>query len=446
MTGLRFLIVMLSLSTASPAAMGWALSHEDVPADDHGDGAVDIRSDAATRDLLTQAARAMAQRHSFSVEIQYAMGVQRDAEVRYGPEQRLSLRARPSAGEFALEPVQTRPNASGEVTVRSNSEGLFTLSADGQRWHQSDQPRDLESFLQRLIDQRRRWSAGYTPPAQALIGLMWAQDENLVTPVMYLGLDQCRGESVHRIAYRIETFRTTSNFVALIKATPPHVPLRITMVDQIQRAFIERSNREERLARRYNVDFEQWSIDDEIPDSAFTFATPPGAHRVEAPVFVQVDPGAAAAPAKDVNLVGRSVADAELRMLDGSRLPLTDADAGTVVVLDFWATWCAPCLRAMPLLADTVSSYGDKGVTLYAVNAGESRETIESFLEQRDWSLNVAMDQDNRLGRQWGIRALPTTLIIDRDRTVRTVHVGAGEDYEAAIREAIEAALDDPAE
>ncbi len=53
------------------------------------------------------------------------------------------------------------------------------------------------------------------------------------------------------------------------------------------------------------------------------------------------------------------------------------------MILDFWATWCGPCVRAMPIIDKVAEKYKDKGVLLFAVNIQEKPDEIEKFLEQR---------------------------------------------------------------
>lgn len=104
---------------------------------------------------------------------------------------------------------------------------------------------------------------------------------------------------------------------------------------------------------------------------------------------------------------------------DGSPVAL-DAFAGKPLVLNLWASWCGPCQREMPLLADAQA--GRPGTNFVFVNQGESAATIRDFLARNRLRLgNVLVDDRLQAGSAFGQRALPTTLFFDgRGRLVST--------------------------
>lgn len=99
-----------------------------------------------------------------------------------------------------------------------------------------------------------------------------------------------------------------------------------------------------------------------------------------------------------------------------------------VVVLDFWATWCAPCLSAMPVIEQVVDKFSDQKVLLIAINTGESREKVAEFLNQHDLDLNVLLDPDGKLADAFVVDAIPQTILIGKDGTIEAVHVGFDSD------------------
>ena len=83
---------------------------------------------------------------------------------------------------------------------------------------------------------------------------------------------------------------------------------------------------------------------------------------------------------------------------------------GRVVVLNFWATWCAPCKEEMPTLQDLHDS--PQPPVVIAVNVKEPKGRVQTFLSQRHLTLPVVQDERGELARQWGVRVFPTTVLI----------------------------------
>jgi thiol-disulfide isomerase/thioredoxin len=102
---------------------------------------------------------------------------------------------------------------------------------------------------------------------------------------------------------------------------------------------------------------------------------------------------------------------------DGATIDLQNL-RGQVVVIDFWATWCGPCLRSLPALDAAAHRWGDSAVTL-AVNVDDAVRARELFA-QRGYSLTLLADDGNTADR-YGVRSLPHTVVVDRDGIVVVV-------------------------
>lgn len=122
---------------------------------------------------------------------------------------------------------------------------------------------------------------------------------------------------------------------------------------------------------------------------------------------------------------GQVAPDFEFSAFDGRRLRLSDF-RGRPLVLNFWASWCAPCRAEMPLLEAALRSHADAGLAVIGVNNGERYETASRFLERLDVSLTAyAYDPDGAVVRRYGILGMPTTFFIDRDGVITAVITGA---------------------
>jgi thiol-disulfide isomerase/thioredoxin len=97
---------------------------------------------------------------------------------------------------------------------------------------------------------------------------------------------------------------------------------------------------------------------------------------------------------------------------------------GKPVALHFWATWCGPCVRELPLIADLTASKAEE-LTVLAVNCAEPDRTVSSFLSKMKVRLNLVMDADGNISRLYDINAIPQTFMIDADGVIRSIQVGS---------------------
>ncbi len=125
-----------------------------------------------------------------------------------------------------------------------------------------------------------------------------------------------------------------------------------------------------------------------------------------------------------VSLVGDSAPDFSLAGLDGTKHQLTDYK-GRVTFVNFWATWCGPCRVELPTLEKFIAQQGDKGAMVLAVNTGETADQINTYFKQNEISgLNVLLDSNVEVYTAYGINALPTTFIVDKEGVIRFRHFG----------------------
>ena len=138
--------------------------------------------------------------------------------------------------------------------------------------------------------------------------------------------------------------------------------------------------------------------------------------------------------------LGKEAATFKLPLLAGGDFDLK-ADRGKVVVLDFWATWCAPCIKSIPDLIEAIGAFPKEQVKLIGVNQGESAEAVKRFIETRQWQFTVAMDADQKVAQQYGVSGIPHTVIVGPDGKVAWVKTGFSPEGAAEAAQAIKTLL-----
>lgn len=150
--------------------------------------------------------------------------------------------------------------------------------------------------------------------------------------------------------------------------------------------------------------------------------------------------GAMAPAALASGLIGKPAPDVRLDLLGGGKFTLAN-HKGHVVVLDFWASWCGPCMQAMPEVDALVAEFADQGVELIAVNLQEDRAAVSSALERLDIDPAVALDVDGALAEHYQVTAIPQTVVIDAEGKVARLFVGAAPDLPNELRATLQSLL-----
>jgi cytochrome c biogenesis protein CcmG/thiol:disulfide interchange protein DsbE len=115
--------------------------------------------------------------------------------------------------------------------------------------------------------------------------------------------------------------------------------------------------------------------------------------------------------------------DFTLKTLDGQELTLSKLK-GKVVLLDFWATWCAPCRQAIPHLINLQKTYQEKGVEVIGMNVDKGDvETVRRFVKSMDIPYSITITPEG-VSRNFGVTALPTTIIIDKEGKIQQKFLG----------------------
>jgi thiol-disulfide isomerase/thioredoxin len=159
------------------------------------------------------------------------------------------------------------------------------------------------------------------------------------------------------------------------------------------------------------------------------------------PTPEEADPGSS--EGLESVLVGKPAPPIDLDLLGGKKFRL-DEYKNKVVVLDFWASWCGPCLQTMPLVDKVAREFAEQGVSLVAINLEESPERIQTALDRLKLETLVALDRDGRVAERYGATAIPQTVIIDRDGKVARLFVGGSPRFDVQLRQALQSVLGRP--
>lgn len=138
---------------------------------------------------------------------------------------------------------------------------------------------------------------------------------------------------------------------------------------------------------------------------------------------------------------GSEAPDFTVDINDGSSFSLSEQE-GKVILLNFWATWCGPCVREMPAFQKLYEEYGDE-IAILAVDVAEDRSITDAFIEEQGYTFPIAYDEMGKVGSLYPTEGIPYTLVIGKDGKVKASFLGAeGADkqydkYRNAVEEAL---------
>jgi peroxiredoxin/outer membrane lipoprotein-sorting protein len=158
--------------------------------------------------------------------------------------------------------------------------------------------------------------------------------------------------------------------------------------------------------------------------------TPPAGATLASAAATGADDAAGAASA----MIGKPAPDFTLPGLDDKPTKLSSTK-GSVVVLDFWATWCGPCVGALPKLDEFYKDQSPRGLKMFAIDQQEEKEPVKAFVEQKKLSIPVLLDSQGTAGKPYGTdEGIPITVIIGKDGVVKKVFVGTNDAIEEQIK------------
>jgi peroxiredoxin len=121
--------------------------------------------------------------------------------------------------------------------------------------------------------------------------------------------------------------------------------------------------------------------------------------------------------------VGTKAPEIDLADLDGKVVKVAELK-GKVVLVDFWASWCAPCREELPVLEALHNKYASQGLVVVGVNGDSERANMDKFLRRTKLSFRVVHDASRGVAARYAPTKMPSSYLIDRTGLVRHVHAG----------------------
>lgn len=144
----------------------------------------------------------------------------------------------------------------------------------------------------------------------------------------------------------------------------------------------------------------------------------------------------AACDSKPRDTIKGKATDFTLKDLSGKEVSLSDF-RGKVVMLDFWATWCPPCVKAIPELMALHEKFKAQGFEVIGISMDHSISDVRNFVRDKNVTYTILMS-DDKVEKQYGVITIPVTFMVDRSGKVAKKHLGfapgVGEKMEKEIR------------
>ncbi len=249
-----------------------------------------------------------------------------------------------------------------------------------------------------------------------------------VSEVRYVGEEEIDKTKTHRIKF----VKTSMDWDLWVNAGDK--PTIVCVKPDLTRLLAAGAARlPENFTLELRIDFKDWNLAAKLTDDDFKFTAPEGAQKVDS--LFGADQGG------PHPLTDKPAPEFDMKLLDGGSVNLATHKGKEIVILDFWATWCGPCVQALPTIAGVAADYKKKGVAFYAVNLEEEPDAVRAFLKEQNLTIPVALDSDGKVAAAYAASAIPQTVIIDKQGTVAVVHVGASPELKAELASELDALL-----
>ncbi|MFW6114429.1 MAG: redoxin domain-containing protein [bacterium] len=172
----------------------------------------------------------------------------------------------------------------------------------------------------------------------------------------------------------------------------------------------------------------KWNVGEPLPATTFTVDIPPDARSVDNLLAALRDGGIR-------QLLGKQAPLLELNDTNGGTSRLATYRGERVIVLIFWASWCAPSTHGMESLNEFVTEAEQKGAVVWAINLGETVEQVNQCVKQYKYTGSVLLDPETKALDKYLFGQLPMTVLIGKDGTVQAFHSGSTAEARRRIRQ-----------
>jgi peroxiredoxin len=327
------------------------------------------------------------------------------------------------ANRFAMAPLDEGEQRGGSIYNDGQSVSMYAPQLD--KYTIEDSPESLDDILEgQLIGALSRdigVIAGgllHSDPYKALF--------DTVVAASVVGKGELDGQSYHRLSVDHSEWKWE------VWIADGDKPQFLRIVPDLS-AFIAQAKAEgQDVSMEMYFHISNFDPKPKLTGDLFAFSPPEGAKEVA--TFFEAPP----APPAHAALLGKPAPGFTLERLEGGQLDIASHIDKNVVVLDFWATWCGPCVQAMPILAEVTDAMKDKGVVFYAVNLREDKAKINGFLQAQGLNINVLLDTDGAIANLFGVTGIPQTVILGKDGTVQAIHVGLSPNLRQSLMSELE--------
>ncbi|QDU91065.1 Thiol-disulfide oxidoreductase ResA [Pirellulimonas nuda] len=366
------------------------------------------------RAVLMAAAKHVSQQPSASVTMEYTVSFKMGE--RGGEQATKYLVALAGPNRFSVV------DPDGPFFIKSDGDDMMTRFQD--KFVVEAAPKSIAEALQNRV--LGMLANGDASTALNLVSPESAKPLLAAADLAYEGQQELDGEKVDVVSADFrgrpwKLFVTTGDSPTLVRAEP----------DMSKR--ISPQQRKAGLEVTAGLNFSDWQFDAPATSQAFVLSIPKKAEFVES-LFGGGD--------EPHPLLGEQAPTFTLATDGGEDVDLADLVGEKIIILDFWATWCGPCVRAFPALTTVADDFADKGVVFYAVNQREDEEKVAAFLEDKDYSLNVLYDVEGEVGSEFGVSGIPQSVVIGKDGKVQVVHVGFSPDLEKKLTKELNALVE----
>ena len=138
--------------------------------------------------------------------------------------------------------------------------------------------------------------------------------------------------------------------------------------------------------------------------------------------FIKLGEGNKSGVSVASTIIGSPAPDFSLPSINGQEVGL-QGFSGKPVILNFWATWCAPCKEEMPLLESISKKYGSN-LAVIAINEGDNLSAVKEFVANENLDLQILLDEESKVGELYKLGGYPTSVFIDGKGIIQAIYLG----------------------